>query len=124
LDDVLDRVATVHASDRYLQGGSVDDLRTLDADPQHGYARLLRHGVIGEGFNDFDRIFGRLEEAGFDGWVSIEDGDGDTIEEGMENLRRSVTFLRGKLSRWRSLPAAQPAGAVQSGGDRGIEASS
>src|SRR5690606_10007732 len=73
LEEVLDRVATVHASDRYLKGGTVEDLARLDADPLHGYARLMRHGVIGEGFNDFDRIFRVLGERGFTGWISIED---------------------------------------------------
>lgn len=97
LERVVDRVATVHASDRYLEGGGVEDLRRLDADPQHGYAPLLRHGVIGEGLNDFHRIFSVLAAAGFRGWVSIEDGEGDTEEEGMENLRRSVEFLRQSL---------------------------
>jgi sugar phosphate isomerase/epimerase len=98
LDEVLERVATMHASDRFLEGGSVGDLAKLDADPLHGYAKLLRHGVIGEGFNDFDRIFGTLAGAGFRGWVSIEDGEGATVEEGMENLRLSAEFLRGKLA--------------------------
>jgi sugar phosphate isomerase/epimerase len=102
LDEVIDRVATVHASDRYLEGGTVDDLKRLDADPLHGYARLLRHGAIGEGLNDFRRIFSTLAAAGFDGWVSIEDGDGETVEEGMENLRRSAAFLRRSMSEhWR-----------------------
>jgi sugar phosphate isomerase/epimerase len=110
LDEVLDRVATMHASDRYLEGGTVDDLRSLDADPLHGYARLLRHGVIGEGFNDFDRIFATLARAGFDGWVSIEDGEGDTIEEGMENLRRSAAFLRGRLAAHFGAPGRAPHG--------------
>lgn len=100
LDEVVRRVATVHASDRYLVGGSVEDLRSLDADPQHGYARLLRHGVIGEGFNDFDRILATLSRERFSGWISIEDGEGDTIDEGMENLRRSVVFLRAKMATW------------------------
>lgn len=98
LDAVVDRVATVHASDRYLEGGTLEDLRRMDADPQHGYARILKHGVIGEGFNDYDRIFATLARAGFAGWVSIEDGDGPTIAEGMENLRRSVAFLRAKIA--------------------------
>jgi sugar phosphate isomerase/epimerase len=98
LDEVVGRVATMHASDRYLEGGTVGDLAKLDADPLHGYAKLLRHGVIGEGFNDFDRIFTTLAGASFDGWVSIEDGEGDTVEEGMDNLRRSAEFLRGKLA--------------------------
>jgi sugar phosphate isomerase/epimerase len=99
LDEVVERVATMHASDRYLEGGTVSDLQRLDADPLHGYAKLLRHGVIGEGFNDFDRIFATLAAAGFDGWVSIEDGEGDTVEEGMENLRRSADFLRGAMAK-------------------------
>jgi sugar phosphate isomerase/epimerase len=98
LDEVVNRVATMHASDRYLEGGTVADLERLDADPVHGYARLLKHGVTGEGFNDFDRIFSTLNAAGFDGWVSIEDGEGETVEEGMENLRRSVAFLRAKMA--------------------------
>ena len=98
LERVADRVATMHASDRYLQGGSVEDLVKLDADPQHGYAPFLRHGVIGQGFNDFDRIFARLARAGFAGWVSIEDGDAPTIEQGMENLRLSAGFCRRKLA--------------------------
>ena len=102
LDEVVDRVATVHASDRYLEGGSPADLRALDADPLHGYAPLLRHGVIGAGFNDFDRIFSTLAGAGFDGWVSIEDGEGATVEEGMENLRRSASFLREQMRLWLS----------------------
>lgn len=100
LDRIVDRVATVHASDRYLKGGTVEDLKRLDADPVHGYARILRHGVIGEGLNDYDRIFRILGEHGFDGWISIEDGEGETVEMGMENLRRSVAFLREKMAQW------------------------
>ena len=100
LEEVVDRVATVHASDRYLQGGTVEDLRRLDADPLHGYARMMRHGVIGEGFNDYDRIFGILGEHGFQGWISIEDGEGDRVETGMENLRMSVAFVREKMHQW------------------------
>lgn len=81
LERVLPRVATVHASDRFLQAGA------------------LRHGVIGEGANDYDRIFSALAGAGFAGWVSIEDGEGPTIETGMDNLRRSVSFLRASIAR-------------------------
>ena len=105
LDEVLDRVATVHASDRYLAGGTLDDLRRLDAHPTEGYAPMLKHGVIGEGLNDYDKIFATLARGGFGGWVSIEDGEGDTVEAGMENLRRSVTFLREKMTRWLGAPS-------------------
>lgn len=96
LEAVVARVATIHASDRFLEGGTLSDLRQRDTDPQHGYAPFLKHGVIGEGLNDYDRIFAILAREGFDGWISIEDGEGPTVEEGMENLRRSVAFLRRK----------------------------
>ena len=107
LEEVLPRVATMHASDRYLEGGTVDDLKKLDADPMHGYARMMKHGVIGEGFNDYDRIFSTLSRGGFDGWISIEDGEGGTVEEGMENLRKSVAFLRRKMAEyWEGLESS------------------
>ncbi len=99
LDRVLPRIATMQASDRYLEGGTIEDLRRAARDPQHGYARIVRHGVIGKGLNDYDRIFGTLARAGYDGWVSIEDGDGATVEEGMANLRASADFLRAKFAR-------------------------
>ncbi len=99
LDRVLPRVVTMHASDRYLEGGTVDDLRRLSADATHGYARILTHGVIGEGLNDYDRIFSTLSRAGYDGWISIEDGEGRTVEEGLANLRASAAFLRTRMTR-------------------------
>jgi sugar phosphate isomerase/epimerase len=98
LERVLPRLATVQASDRYLEGGSVDDLRRLSADATHGYAPFLKHGVIGRGMNDYDRIFSTLAGARFDGWISIEDGDGETVEQGMANLRESVAFLRARMA--------------------------
>jgi len=94
LRQIKDRVVTMHASDRSLEGGSLADLRRLERDPQHGYARIVKHGVIGQGLNDYDAIFGILKAAGFDGWVSIEDG-----MNGMDELRRSADFLRGKIRR-------------------------
>ena len=98
LERVLPRLATMQASDRYVEGGTTADLRRFSMDPRHGYAPFLKHGVIGRGLNDYDRIFGTLAGAGWDGWVSIEDGDGGTIEEGMANLRDSASFLRAKLA--------------------------
>jgi sugar phosphate isomerase/epimerase len=54
--------------------------------------------VIGEGLNDYDRIFETLAAAGYRGWISIEDGEGPTIAEGLANLSRSVAFLRGQFA--------------------------
>ena len=88
---VKDRVVTMHASDRTLIEGTLEDLRR-DETGAEGYAKRLRHGEIGKGLNDYDAIFSILRGAGFDGWVSIEDG-----VEGMEQLKASVRFVRAKL---------------------------
>jgi sugar phosphate isomerase/epimerase len=88
---VKHRVVTMHASDRYLVEGTLDDLRREENSA--GYASRLRHGVIGKGLNDYDAIFAELAFAGFDGWISIEDG-----VNGVEELRESVQFLRGKIA--------------------------
>lgn len=88
---VKDRVVTMHASDRFLAEGTLEDLRR-DETGAEGYAKRLRHGEIGKGLNDYDAIFGILRGAGFDGWVSIEDG-----VDGMEQLAESVRFVRAKL---------------------------
>jgi sugar phosphate isomerase/epimerase len=88
LDLVLDRVVTMQASDRSLApGGSLDDLRQSDG--TLGYSPLLQHGVLGRGLNDYERIFSTLVGAGYDGWISIEDG-----VNGMGEMRESVEFLR------------------------------
>lgn len=87
LDQVVDRVVTMQASDRSLApGGSLDELRQSDG--TLGYSPLLQHGVIGRGLNDYPRIFGTLAAAGYDGWISIEDG-----VNGFDEMRQSVDFL-------------------------------
>lgn len=91
LQTVKHRVVSMHASDRYLEGGNLDDLRC--ADGTLGYPKTLKHGIIGQGLNDYDRIFTVLRGVGFDGWVSIEDG-----EDGLEPLAESARFLRAKLA--------------------------
>jgi sugar phosphate isomerase/epimerase len=88
---VKSRVITMHASDRYLVSGTLADLNQQDG--AMGYAKGLKHGVIGKGLNDYDAIFSTLKAEGFDGWVSIEDG-----ENGMDELRESVRFLRAKIA--------------------------
>lgn len=97
LQAVKHRVVTMHASDRYFEGGTAADLRKLEADPQFGYAKILRHGVIGKGMNDYDKIFSILKSVGFNGWISIEDGEDATV--GMEHLRESAVFLREKMAK-------------------------
>jgi len=87
---VKHRVVTMHASDRYLKHGTLEDLAREEG--VTGYAERLAHGEIGQGMNDYDAIFSTLNSTGFDGWISIEDG-----VDGPEQLERSVAFLRAKM---------------------------
>ena len=96
LEAIKHRVVTMHASDRYFEGGATfEDLKQLDAHPTQGYASILKHGIIGRGMNDYDQIFSILAGVGFTGWVSIEDGQDPVV--GMEHLRLSADFLRQKM---------------------------
>ena len=94
LKRVSSRVVTMHASDRYLAEGTLEDLRREEGGAM-GYAKRLRHGEIGQGLNDYDAIFTELKRVGFDGWISIEDG-----VDGMDQLARSVGFLRQKIAQY------------------------
>jgi len=94
LKRVSNRVVTMHASDRYLLEGTIEDLRKEEMDAA-GYAKRLKHGEIGKGLNDYDAIFSELKRVGFNGWISIEDG-----VDGMEQLERSVAFLRRKMAEY------------------------
>lgn len=89
---ISSRVVTMHASDRFLIEGTIEDLRREELGAM-GYAKRLRHGEIGKGLNDYDAIFSELKRVGFDSWISIEDG-----VDGMEQLERSVSFLRKKIA--------------------------
>lgn len=86
------RVVTMHASDRFLIEGTVEDLRR-EENGSEGYLKRLRHGEIGRGLNDYDAIFRELRSVGFNNWISIEDG-----VDGMNQLEASVGFLRRKLA--------------------------
>ncbi|MGI4789361.1 MAG: sugar phosphate isomerase/epimerase family protein [Janthinobacterium lividum] len=98
LEAVKERVVSMHASDRYFAGGTLEELHEQEAHPQKGYSSILKHGVIGRGLNDYDRIFSILAGVGFQGWVSIEDGDDPAV--GMEHLRLSAEFLRAKMAEY------------------------
>ncbi len=93
LERIKHRVVTMHASDRYLTEGTIEDLRKEEN--SLGYASRLSHGVIGKGLNDYDTIFSQLKQVGFDSWISIEDG-----VNGMEDLEESVAFLRAKMTQY------------------------
>jgi sugar phosphate isomerase/epimerase len=94
LKRVSNRIVTMHASDRYLIEGTLEDLRREEGGAA-GYAKRLRHGEIGKGLNDYDAIFMELKRVGFHSWISIEDG-----VDGIEQLARSVTFLKRKIAEY------------------------
>jgi sugar phosphate isomerase/epimerase len=84
----------MHASDRYLApGATLDQLSARDG--ATGYADVLRHGETGTGLNDYDAIFSLLAGAGFEGWISIEDG-----VNGLDEIRRSADFLKAKRAQY------------------------
>ena len=88
LEKVKRRVVTMHASDRYLKPGhTLEELRRLE--DSVGYASILAHGVVGKGLNNYPGIFQILREAGYQGWISIEDG-----LNGLEEIKESAMFLR------------------------------
>jgi sugar phosphate isomerase/epimerase len=87
LEKIKHRVVTMHASDRRLKPGhSLEELRAVE--DSLGYAAILSHGVVGDGLNSYPKIFEKLRDVGFDGWVSIEDG-----VNGLDEIRRSAEFL-------------------------------
>lgn len=91
LQQVVHRVVSMHASDRFLvAGASLEDLK--QAEGAAGYAAILQHGVTGKGMNDYDSIFRILAAAGYRGWISIEDG-----MNGMEEMAESLAFLRNSV---------------------------
>ncbi|HBE68684.1 MAG TPA: xylose isomerase [Planctomycetaceae bacterium] len=94
LEKVAERVVSVHASDRFLvSGAELADLRS--AEGAAGYAEILKHGVTGQGINDYDAIFRKLHEVKYSGWISIEDG-----MNGMDEMAASLKFLRENVAHY------------------------
>jgi sugar phosphate isomerase/epimerase len=88
LERVAPRVVSMHASDRYLvPGATLEDLRQSDG--TLGYSPNLRHGVTGQGLNDYHEIFRILAAHKYSGWISLEDG-----MNGMDEMAASLAFLR------------------------------
>lgn len=84
---VKERVVSMHASDRFLaEGATIAELRQTDG--TLGYSPNLRHGVTGQGLNDYDEIFRLLRSVNYNRWISIEDG-----MNGMDEMAASVAFL-------------------------------
>ncbi len=99
LEKIRHRVVTMHASDRYLApGATLDDLATGDG--SLGYASALKHGETGQGLNDYDAIFRLLAGVRFSGWISVEAG-----LEGLDEIARSVEFLKRKRRQFFDAPA-------------------
>ena len=94
LEKIKHRVVTMHASDRYLANGTIEDLRKAEGGSA-GYVSFFKHGVIGKGLNDYDAIFKTLRDVGFDSWISIEDG-----VDGMDQMHESADFLREKIKKY------------------------
>lgn len=90
LNKVKDRLITMHASDRYLKDGYT--MKDIEEHLKEGYSDGLAHGVIGQGIINYDAIFQVLDLIDYNGWISIEDGI-----NGLEEMKESVDYLRGKI---------------------------
>lgn len=98
LERVGPRVKTMHASDRYVVAHQ--PARTAaSASSVKDVSPYLRHGEVGRGLNDYDAIFAKLRDLGFDGWISIEDG-----VDGFDQLERSVSFVRRGITKYWPTP--------------------
>lgn len=71
LREVVDRVVHVHCTDR-------------------ARANEYTHAAAGEGLVDYPTLFEILQEAGYDGWLSVEYNG----TEGLDGLQRAVDYVR------------------------------
>jgi len=71
LDQVVDRVATVHASDTATRGA-------------------LQHVLLGTGVTPYVPLFRRLRQAGWDGWICME----ENARQGREGVAAAAAFVR------------------------------
>jgi sugar phosphate isomerase/epimerase len=97
LDQVLNRVRSMGASDRSLRPEY--HRAELQRYRGGGYPDALQHGVIGRGLNDYAAILTRLARVGFAGWISIEDGDAGG-EQGFADIAASARFLKERIDHY------------------------
>ncbi len=110
LEKIKHRVVTVHASDRFLApGATIEQLRSHDG--TIGYPDKMTHGETGRGANDYDAIFRLLRSVNFRGWISVEDG-----MNGLDEMRRSVDFLKQKRSQYYGVSAPSSGSSAVSSG--------
>ena len=94
LREVAPRVVSMHASDRSLaEGTTLAGLRQSDG--TLGYSPNLRHGVTGQGMNDYPAILQILADHDYRGWISIEDG-----VNGLDEMQQSLLYLRDMCARY------------------------
>ncbi len=94
LEKVADRVKTMHASDRYIEKGFTKE-DVLSYVGKAGYHPALKHGVVGQGLNDYPAIFKKLASVGYDSWISIEDG-----MNGLGEMKQSIDYLKEMRDRY------------------------
>jgi len=71
LDQVIDRVVTIHAADTEMVGE-------------------LRHVLLGTGVTPYRALFGRLKRAGWDGWICMEEAS----FQGRAGVEAAARFIR------------------------------
>ena len=71
LDQVIDRVISIHAADTETKGE-------------------LRHVLLGTGVAPFPAVFSRLIQSGWDGWICMEEAS----YQGREGLEAATRFVR------------------------------
>jgi len=71
LDEVIDRVVSIHASDSAVRGE-------------------LRHVLLGNGVTPYPALFQRLARAGWDGWICMEEAS----FQGRAGVEAAASFIR------------------------------
>jgi sugar phosphate isomerase/epimerase len=71
LDQVVDRVVTIHAADTAVRGA-------------------LRHVLLGTGITPYAALFKRLQQAGWDGWICME----EAACQGEAGVEAAARFIR------------------------------